>query len=84
MNASPHPEEDCHGWQNIFRPEPDAERTLGKMAPLLPDSPEQSCRGRPRSDLRRIAGVFYRFRTGCQWKAIPELGSSLFHSAKSG
>ncbi len=42
------------------------------MVPLLPDYTKQSCRGRPRSDLRRIAdAIFYRLRTGCQWKAIP-------------
>lgn len=31
----------------------------------------RSC-GRPRADLRRVAdAIFYRMRTGCQWKAIP-------------
>ncbi len=45
------------------------------MAPLLPDYPKQSRQGRPRSNLRCIAdAIFYRFRTGCQWKAIPEWG----------
>jgi putative transposase len=28
--------------------------------------------GRPRKDLRCVAdAIFYRLRTGCQWKAIP-------------
>jgi putative transposase len=28
--------------------------------------------GRPRKDLRSVADtIFYRLRTGCQWKAIP-------------
>ena len=29
--------------------------------------------GRPRKDLRSVAdAIFYRLRTGCQWKAIPK------------
>ena len=40
-----------------------------RVAPLLPRGPGG---GRPRKDDRRIlAGVIYRLRTGCQWKAMP-------------
>ncbi|HPP54375.1 MAG TPA: IS5 family transposase [Thermoguttaceae bacterium] len=48
-----------------------------KMKSLLPNYPVHPSGGRPRADLRRVANaIFYRFRTGCQWKAIPpELAS---------
>lgn len=41
---------------------------------VLPPEPEKSKRGgRPREldDRRALAGVLYRARTGCQWRAIP-------------
>lgn len=39
---------------------------------LLPDYGDSPDGGRPRANLRDVAdGIFYRFRTGCQWKAIP-------------
>lgn len=42
------------------------------MAPLLPVYQRSGAGGRPRADLRSIAdAIFYRMRTGCQWKAIP-------------
>lgn len=42
------------------------------MAPLLPVYEKSGAGGRPRADLRSIAdAIFYRMRTGCQWKAIP-------------
>ncbi len=38
----------------------------------LPKRPQRSRVGRPRIDDRRVfAGIVYRLRTGCQWKAIP-------------
>ncbi len=45
-----------------------------RIAPLLPPARE---RGRPpRPDRRIFAGIVYRLRTGCQWKALPqEFGS---------
>ena len=43
-----------------------------QMKELLPEYPVHERGGRPRADLRRVAdAIFYRFRTGCQWKAIP-------------
>jgi len=40
--------------------------------PLLPPRPAVELGGRPRRDDRKIlAGIVYRLRTGCQWKAIP-------------
>lgn len=40
--------------------------------PLLPARPPAELGGRPRRNDRRIlAGIVYRLRTGCQWKAIP-------------
>lgn len=42
------------------------------MAGLLPDYPKSRKGGRPRAVLRDIAdAIFFRIRTGCQWKAIP-------------
>ena len=39
---------------------------------LLPEYKVSSKGGRPRCPLRRVAdAIFYRLRTGCQWKAIP-------------
>lgn len=43
-----------------------------KLQSLLPTYQQGSAGGRPRANLRRIAdAIFYRMRTGCQWKAIP-------------
>lgn len=43
-----------------------------RMKPLLPEYEVSPAGGRPRQDPRRIAdAIFYRMRTGCQWKAIP-------------
>lgn len=43
-----------------------------RMQNLLPKSKRNKKGGRPRADLRRVAdAIFYRMRTGCQWKAIP-------------
>ncbi len=39
---------------------------------LLPKYKVSPLGGRPRRDLRSIAdAIFYRLKTGCQWKAIP-------------
>jgi len=39
---------------------------------VLPKYSESTKGGRPRADLRGVAdAIFYRLRTGCQWKAIP-------------
>lgn len=43
-----------------------------RLKPLLPQYDISPAGGRPRKDLRRVAdAIFYRIRTGCQWKAIP-------------
>jgi transposase len=42
------------------------------VAPLLPAAGARPRGGRPRIPDRRIlAGIVYRLRTGCQWKALP-------------
>lgn len=42
------------------------------VQPLLPPPPSHARGGRPRTPDRRIfAGIVYRLRTGCQWKALP-------------
>jgi transposase len=44
-----------------------------RVAPLLPKETPKPLGGRPRvSDRKIFAGVMYRLRTGCQWKALPE------------
>lgn len=44
-----------------------------QLEPFLPQYRSSTKGGRPRSDLRLIAdAIFYRLRTGCQWKAIPK------------
>ena len=47
------------------------------LAPLLPPERPKPKGGRPRvPDRQVLAGVVYRLRTGCQWKALPsEFGS---------
>ena len=43
-----------------------------KIAQILPKYPSGSKGGKPRQNLRSIMdAIFYRSRTGCQWKAIP-------------
>lgn len=43
-----------------------------RMEKLLPKYEKRSNSGRPRKCLRSVAdAIFYRMRTGCQWKAIP-------------
>ena len=42
------------------------------VAPLVPAEKPKPYGGRPPLAARRVlAGVVYRLRTGCQWKAIP-------------
>ena len=42
------------------------------MKTILPVYEKSGSGGRPRANLRSIAdAIFYRMRTGCQWKAIP-------------
>ena len=44
-----------------------------RIGPLLPAEPPKPRGGRPRNDNRQImAGVLFRLRTGCQWKALPK------------
>lgn len=47
------------------------------VAPLLPQDRPKPKGGRPRvPDRVVLAGIVYRLRTGCQWKALPnEFGS---------
>lgn len=47
------------------------------VAPLLPPERAKPKGGRPRvPDRAALAGIVYRLRTGCQWKALPsEFGS---------
>lgn len=51
----------------------DVPETLwNRVAGLLPKERPKPRGGRPRNDDRRIlAGILYRLRTGCQWKALP-------------
>jgi len=48
-----------------------------KIQPLLPPEQPKPRGGRPRvADRVVMAGIVYRLRTGCQWKALPnEFGS---------
>ena len=42
------------------------------IEPLLPIEPPKPKGGRPRvPDRVALAGILYRVRTGCQWKALP-------------
>jgi putative transposase len=44
-----------------------------RIEPLLPPERPKPDGGRPRNDNRRVmAGILYRLRTGCQWKALPK------------
>ena len=51
----------------------DVSEELWKVAePLLPREEPKPLGGRPRVSNRTIlAGIVYRLRTGCQWKALP-------------
>jgi len=43
-----------------------------RFSTLLPKYKVHRSGGRPRRNLRQIAdAIFYRLKTGCQWKAIP-------------
>jgi len=43
-----------------------------RIAPLLPSEPDKPFGGRPRvADRVVMAGIVYRLKTGCQWKALP-------------
>ena len=48
-----------------------------QLSKVLPAERQGARRGRPRIENRRVmAGIMFRLRTGCQWKAIPRhLGS---------
>jgi transposase len=52
----------------------DVPETLWRhVEPLLPVVEPSSKGGRPRNTNRQIlAGILYRLRTGCQWKALPK------------
>jgi len=54
-----------------------SDRVWEAVAPLLPKEKPKPLGGRPRvSDRKILAGVAYRLRTGCQWRALPrEFGS---------
>lgn len=53
-----------------FRDIPDA--LWEQIAPLIPVRRKNTLRGRPRvPDREVLAGIVYRLRTGCQWKALP-------------
>ncbi len=43
-----------------------------QIAPLIPVRQKKTLRGRPPAPTREVlAGIVYRLRTGCQWKALP-------------
>jgi transposase len=43
-----------------------------RVAPLIPERSNRTRRGRPPVPNRTVmAGILYRLRTGCQWKALP-------------
>ena len=62
-------------WTSNFHQIPDA--LWHRIEPLLPVYKASFKGGRPRLDRRKVVtGIFYVFRTGCQWKAMPrEFGS---------
>ena len=44
-----------------------------QVAPLIPIRRKKTLRGRPlRPNREVLAGIVYRLRTGCQWKALPQ------------
>jgi len=55
---------------NAFFDVPD--KLWARIEPVLPPEPAKPWGGRPRvPDRVALAGMLYRLRTGCQWKAIP-------------
>lgn len=64
---------DGHGGENTsFDNYRIPEALWQRMLAVLPQYKRSPNGGRPRKDLRRVAdAIFYRLRTGCQWKAIP-------------
>jgi transposase len=49
------------------------EKLWARIEPLLPPELPKPLGGRPRvPDRVALAGILYRLRTGCQWKAIPK------------
>jgi putative transposase len=49
------------------------EKLWRHVEPLLPVANPSPAGGRPRNDNRRVlAGILFRLRTGCQWKALPK------------
>src|SRR5213593_2221094 len=49
------------------------DRLWRRVAPLLPRERPKPKGGRPRvPDRAVLAGIVFRLRTGCQWKALPE------------
>ena len=57
--------------ENRFYVVPDV--LWSRIEPLLPPEAAKPRGGRPRNDNRRImAGILFRLRTGCQWKALPK------------
>jgi transposase len=49
----------------------------GRIESLLPPEPAKPLGGRPRvADRVVMAGIIYRLKTGCQWKALPSNFSS--------
>jgi putative transposase len=65
-----HAEQTCPSWRI-------PNGLWARMEPFLPKYRASPRGGRPRLDLRKVAGgIFYVLRTGVQWKAAPrEFGS---------
>jgi len=58
--------------EQAFPREDIPEELWDRVKPLLPAEPLRTKGGRPRVAARKIlAGVVYRLRTGCPWKALP-------------
>jgi transposase len=63
------------GMDAKYRAVPDG--LWGAVRPLLPPERPKPKGGRPRvPDRGVLAGILYRLRTGCQWKALPSEFSS--------
>lgn len=49
------------------------EKLWERIEPLLPKQKAKPRGGRPMNDPRKVmAGIIYRMKTGCQWRAIPD------------
>lgn len=49
-----------------------SEKFWKRIQTVLPTYPKSPKGGRPRANLRKVVdAIFYCFRTGCQWKALP-------------